>query len=623
MRTLLLTLLFLFINPIKISSSNNLDSLNYLLHQASGKEKLGLYIKTSMLYVNSSPYKGISTANEGLILAAQLDDTESKIQLYQNIGLNFRILGNYKNALTNYLSALALSQETNNVKEKASILNHIGNVYNYIGNADKALEYYTSSLKIRKEINDQIGIAGSLNNIGNIYIGKKDFELAISYLKQSLNLKLKLNDLVSAASTYKNIGKIYLEKNQVDSAIINFNNALEIVRPTGDSLGIAHSYIMLSNAYIKKNDLSKAVDLVNKAIKITLRAEANHYTMDCYYNLYQIYSLRKQYETALDYFKEYFEIRNRIYKDEIARQSLEVEAIYENHEFENQLSNLELSKQRLQRNIFIITTILLSICALIFMIYFRERENSTKKIKKKHKEVLAAAEKAERANKLKSEFLAQISHEIRTPINTIMNWTSLIQMEFEGNLPEDLKDSFVSIENAATRLLRTIDLVLNMSDLETGTYEVFPTKIFLQEDILKPIHKEFQNNNKNKSIEFKLSKNGQDFPVVADKYTLNQIMANLLDNAFKYTKEGSIEIDLYKKNGKVAVDIKDTGIGISKKYLPNLFDKFSQEEQGYTRRYEGTGLGLSLVKKYCEINNCEIKVHSIKGHGTTFTILFN
>ncbi|MGD8781663.1 MAG: tetratricopeptide repeat-containing sensor histidine kinase [Ignavibacteria bacterium] len=623
MKTILLILYYTVV-PSKIGLSNNLDSLINLLKITEGKGKLNLYVQISKRYVNSSPIKGIEIATAGVCLAKKLNDKNIEIQLYQNIGLNFRVLGNYKNSLTNYLTALRISDETHNYKEKANSLNSIGNVYNYIGNFSKALEYYESALEIRKRINDQIGIAGTLNNIGNIHIKNKEPDLALNYLTRSLNLKLKLNEFASAVTTYKNIGNIYLERKQVDSSIIYFDDALNIEKSHYDSLGMTSSYILLSNAYIKKNNLSIAESLVNKAFKIASRIGANHELMRCYYNFSKIYSEKAQYKTALDYLRKHLDIRNEIYKNEITRQSLEVEAIYENLAAEQEIKNLELSEQTLQRNIFIITTILLSISAFAFVIYFREKEKSTKEIRRKNEELKIAAEKAERANKLKSDFLAQISHEIRTPINTIMNWTFLIKMEVDGKLSEDLKDCFISIENAATRLLRTIDLVLNMSDLETGAYEIFTSELKIKEEVLYPIYKEFERNNEDKTIDFKLlSSNDEDYPVIADKYTLNQIMANLIDNAFKYTKTGSIEIYVYKKDGKVAVDIKDTGIGISEKYLPNLFKKFSQEEQGYTRKYEGTGLGLSLVKKYCEINCCEIKVDSVKGQGTTFTIIFN
>jgi len=235
--------------------------------------------------------------------------------------------------------------------------------------------------------------------------------------------------------------------------------------------------------------------------------------------------------------------------------------------------------------------------------------------------LIKAKEKAEESDRLKSEFLAQMSHEIRTPINTIMNFTSLLRMEMEDSLSEDLSGSFNSIENAANRLLRTINLVLNMSDVESGTYEARPDYLNLIEDILTPVFSEFARAADMKNLGLNLISKTEDIKIFGDNYTITQIIANLIDNAIKYTDAGSVDIILSDKKECLQISIKDTGIGIAKEYLPKLFQKFSQEEQGYTRRYEGNGLGLALVKEYCEINRAEISVESEKGKGSCFNIL--
>jgi signal transduction histidine kinase len=112
--------------------------------------------------------------------------------------------------------------------------------------------------------------------------------------------------------------------------------------------------------------------------------------------------------------------------------------------------------------------------------------------------------------------------------------------------------------------------------------------------------------------------------VKADEYSVNQIFDNLINNAVKYTKEGEVKVKVDSfQNGQVVVDVSDTGIGISEEFLPNLFQPFIQEEQGYTRKYEGNGLGLALVKRYCDMNNAEIQVFSRKGEGTTFRVIFS
>jgi len=232
-----------------------------------------------------------------------------------------------------------------------------------------------------------------------------------------------------------------------------------------------------------------------------------------------------------------------------------------------------------------------------------------------------AKELAEKSVRLKSDFLAQMSHEIRTPINTIMNYTALLKMEFGDVVSKDNSGSFTSIQNAAIRLLRTIDLILNISDLEAGTYEPKFENNDLSEHIIIPVVNEFRQAAENKNLQLTFHNNIQDkSKTILDNYTLYQTIANLVDNAIKYTEKGEITVFLDRLENDYIIIIKDTGVGISKEYIPCLFDKFSQEEVGYTRRYEGSGLGLALVKKYCEINSIKICVESEKGKGTNFTL---
>ncbi len=243
--------------------------------------------------------------------------------------------------------------------------------------------------------------------------------------------------------------------------------------------------------------------------------------------------------------------------------------------------------------------------------------------KKIEEELRLAKEEAEKADKLKSEFLAQMSHEIRTPINVILNFNSLIKDEIESKVNLETRSYFDRIELASRRIIRTIDLILEMSALHTGTYEVIRKKIDLNNDILENLFLEYKPLADEKNIKFKLTLNTKETTILADEFSANQIFSNLIDNAIKYTDNGTIEITVDRIDfNKVVVKISDTGIGISKEYLPNLFTLFSQEEQGYSRRYDGTGLGLALVKKYCDLNGALLNVKSEKGKGTEFKITF-
>ena len=244
----------------------------------------------------------------------------------------------------------------------------------------------------------------------------------------------------------------------------------------------------------------------------------------------------------------------------------------------------------------------------------------------KQKEVeqtlIFAKTKAEESERLKSEFLAQMSHEIRTPINAILNFSSLISEDLKNVVSDDLKSGFEIINRAGKRIIRTIDLILNMSEVQAGTYEINFREINLYSEILIPIVKEYIPSALGKNINLSVGDDCRNIAILGDEYTITQIFANLIDNAIKYTDRGFVKIYSIcdEHYGKHSVIIEDSGIGISKEYLPFLFDPFSQEEQGYTRKFEGNGLGLALVKKYCELNNAEIKVISVKNVGTKFII---
>ncbi len=252
-------------------------------------------------------------------------------------------------------------------------------------------------------------------------------------------------------------------------------------------------------------------------------------------------------------------------------------------------------------------------------------ENSIETSSRKHyeEELLKAKIKAEESDKLKSQFLAQISHEIRSPIHTILSFSSLIHEDIKDSINDEIECNFKIINSAGQRMTRTIDLILNMSEIQTGTYDYTPRNADIYSEILTSLIDEAKATSKNKDVKFNVNKSTDDTIRNVDTYTISQIFVNLLENAFKYTKKGSIELGIHANKDKaLEISVTDTGIGIAEEYIPKLFEPFSQEEQGYTRTFEGNGLGLALVKNYCAMNKAEIEVESEKGIGTTFRVIF-
>jgi len=241
--------------------------------------------------------------------------------------------------------------------------------------------------------------------------------------------------------------------------------------------------------------------------------------------------------------------------------------------------------------------------------------------KKAQSEIVAALDKATESERLKSAFLAQMSHEIRTPLNVILPSIPIIAEEL-GDKDEEILSILSSVENASKRLQNTIDMILSLSAVQSGSYKPKFEKFILAED-LKNLAKEFIPLTKEKGLQLYFTNKTIDSEISADRYTINQIFQNLIGNAVKYTHAGQITISIedYQKN-RVVVKIKDTGIGIGSQYVKNLFSPFSQEDTGRTRKYEGNGLGLALVKEYVQINRGEISVQSEKNVGSTFSVHF-
>ena len=238
-------------------------------------------------------------------------------------------------------------------------------------------------------------------------------------------------------------------------------------------------------------------------------------------------------------------------------------------------------------------------------------------------ELIKTKEKAEKADRLKSTFLAQMSHEIRTPINTLVSMSSILRYDFEESADDDQLMSFDIIDRAGGRIIRTVDLLLNLSEIQTGSYEPHLTKFDIFTGVISQIVAENKILAKSKNIDLNLIYSVKNSELVADHYTVNQIFTQLIDNAIKYTNKGEVNVKILRNHSEqLVVEIEDTGIGIEEEYLAKIFEPFTQEEMGYTRKYEGNGIGLALVKTYCELNKAKVEVESSKGVGSTFRVVF-
>lgn len=233
-----------------------------------------------------------------------------------------------------------------------------------------------------------------------------------------------------------------------------------------------------------------------------------------------------------------------------------------------------------------------------------------------------AKEEADAANRAKSEFLANMSHELRTPLNAIIGYSEMMLEEAEDSESEFLED-IGKINTAGKHLLSIINNILDLSKVEAGKMDLFFERFEVQglvQDVVTTIQPMIQKND-NQLIVNVVDDLGS---MEGDTTKIRQCLLNILSNATKFTKDGTITLNVWKdgpqEHAMLHMSVSDTGIGMTPEQLSKLFQAFTQADSSTTRQYGGTGLGLAISRSYCRMMGGDIVVESEFGVGTTFTI---
>jgi len=645
-------------HALELATESNLD-----------KEKVIALKRIAKAYYFLGQYNyAVSYFRKSIAIGKKINYREGLAKAYSNLGLIYDNLGVYDSAIIYHSHSLTFEIEAGNKKRIASIHNQLGNNYLYIKNYEKALENFLNSLKINKEINDTSEIARSYNNLGIIYHQKEFFEKSLEYYNNALKIYEQIGDKTGIATCYNNIGIVYVSLKKFFKAIEFYQKAVSISEEIGDKWAVANTSRNIGKIYLEEHNYPKALNYLNTALNIAKEIGSNDLQKSILRSLSEVYYAKKDYEKSLEFFKQYSDIKDTVFQIEQDRKYTIAKLKHEianeekqNHLLQNKLQIEELinSREKNFQGVIILATLL--ILVLFFFIFIRYKskikinklladknneieiknnelqlfnekleENISNRTKDLQEEVEErrntdiklniALKKADEANYLKNSFLANMSHEIRTPLNGIIGFSSLLLTELSLLENEELYEYAKGIQNSGDRLLHLLNNILDISRIEANDLELSLKPCSIP-DVVKNVVALYTFKANEKGL--KLNVKSNDVPkAIADETSLNKVLTDIIDNAVKYTEKGFINIltEYDPETSRLLIRIKDTGIGIDPSYKEHLFEAFRQESLGYSREYQGAGLGLPLAKKIIDMMGGQIEIESEKGIGTTVTI---
>jgi len=510
----------------------------------------------------------------------------------------------------------------------------LGRIYYNQQKFEEALKKFHKTVSLFDTLKPSCTKVLALHYIGLCNTAKGDYQTANIYYSKAENLLqyLKINDHADLLD-YQKAFALKTNKDFVEAA-----NTFRKITLKPDNSSIINtkvdSYYQLGliEMQLKRND--SAIIYFDKALEYNAKNNDFAKKSKIVLAISQYYKKNKNYDLAYSYLDEHYQLENYILKLKNAKVDLnEFAKFKKNQSLNNSIKKeseekFQLKTYRYSKLVSILAIALISILSLLSLALYKNniiRNQNNLLLREKNKELILAKNKAEKASKARSEFLSTVSHELRTPLNAINGITHIL---LEDNPKKRQLKYLESLKFSGNYLTTFINEILEVNKIDSTKVEIENISFNLKELLfnIQSSLKELATANKN-YFNLEIDKSIPD-NLMGDPTKLSQIILNLINNALKFTQNGNVNViaKLYSQEGENATvyfEIVDTGIGIPEDKLQSVFESFSQGSIEVNRKYGGTGLGLTIVKKLIELLGGEIKLKSEVGKGSTFTFRLN
>ena len=595
------------LDSLRINPTKNIQYVNWLNSLAH-------------TYWNTDPKKTDSLGNIALSLSNELDYKKGICNAYHEMAVGQWMLGNYPLAHENANKELKTAEENNiesNIIDAYSIL---ALIYDDQGLVKESLKYHELVLEYRISKSDSVNMATSLNNIASVYFQMDSLDKSLELFRYSYSIRKAIDAKRGMRESLSNIAYVLNHQGKPKEAMPLIKESLQIARELNDLNGIINIGSSLGSVYLNLNELDSAEQILLNTLPLAEKMGVNKRIIEIKGFLFQVYEQKNNYKKAFEFIKDYWILKDSIEGQETTNRILELQTQYESEKKEKEIFMLQQQNEQSEgwRNIFALGAFTMVIIAgFIYLLYRYSQLKSKKLIEAKDTQTKQLQE----LNQMKSQFLANISHEFRTPLTLIIGPTKQLLTQINDRA---IKQQLDWIHENSQKLLKLINQLLELSKLEAGKHQLKAS----QQDLVafcKYIFNLFESLATQKNIKFVFKSEQEQIYVFFDAEKLEEIINNLLSNAFKFTENGVISIQIAETQidsiGYAKITIRDSGIGIHNQQLPYIFDRFYQASHDESKDYAGTGIGLALSKELVELHSGKIDVKSELGKGTSFNVL--
>ncbi|AVI50791.1 hybrid sensor histidine kinase/response regulator [Pukyongia salina] len=584
-RVIIHLLMLLFVAPVISQEASDIPSIS------EQKEQFRILKKTADEYYNSGNYRKSLESNISLLkIALKLNDPFYKHQGYRLLAYDYLAMNDTLMARENFSKSILFAKEAENDTATAHMYMDMANIYSTIQpNYKKAMDYHNKSVDMLKQINDSVNLAKAHFNTVLTAFEAGEYNEGYAHLLRARKLE-KFEPHASYGVALDNLmGEYYYSKEKYELAQKYLRKAAEVAEREGFTLELENAYFYLSECLYNLEEYQEAFLIKDK------------------YEEYSIENMEKALYAEKDETSARFAIEE--YRKEVQAAELQ-----------NSLQAEIVRNKSMLNNVLLIVSFCVLFLLLVLYLAYRKRKELVAELRVKNAEYLMAKEESERLAKAKSNFFSTVSHELRTPLYGVIGLSTLL-LEDKGlkSHENDLK----SLKFSADYLLALINDVLHLNKIDSKTVENEKAYFNLREQI-KTIVSSFEYMRIQNSNTFHINID-EDVPklIRGNSVRLSQILMNLIGNACKFTEHGEIYVnaslkEISSNQATISFSIKDTGIGIAEGKQASIFEEFSQGNN-INYNYQGSGLGLPIVRKLLELSNSEIHVESKLGEGSVFS----